>query len=65
MLLRLKVFLLAMAVAGLAWAAPADYLEEINSDAVGAADSPFTGRYEGSTIVGQTSTVFDLSLIHI
>lgn len=59
MLLRLKVFVLAMAVAGLAWAAPADYLEEINSDADGAADSPFTGRYEGSTIVGQTSTVFD------
>lgn len=63
MFLRLKVFLLAMAVAGHAWAAPADYLEDMKSDAEGAADSPFTGRYEGSTIVGQTSTVFDALLL--
>jgi OmpA-OmpF porin, OOP family len=42
-----------------AYAAPADYTAEMTVDAKGSADSPFTGRYEDSTIVGQTFKKFD------
>jgi OmpA-OmpF porin, OOP family len=59
MLLRLKCFVVAMVLARAAIAAPADYTAEMNGDAAGAADSAFTGRYEGSTIVGQTTKVFE------
>ena len=59
MFLRRLCFVVAMLFANLAYAAPADYTSEMAADAEGAADSPFTGRYEGSTIVGQTSKKFD------
>jgi OmpA-OmpF porin, OOP family len=59
MFLRLKYFVVVMVVAGAAFAAPADYTVEMSKDAAGAADSAFTGRYEGSTIVGQTTTEFE------
>jgi OmpA-OmpF porin, OOP family len=59
MFLRLKCFVVAIAISGAAHAAPADYTELMAVDAEGAADSAFTGRYEGSTIVGQTSEVFE------
>jgi OmpA-OmpF porin, OOP family len=59
MFLRLKCFVVAMVVTGAAFAAPEDYTAEMSADAKGAADSAFTGRYEGSTIVGQTTTEFE------
>lgn len=59
MFLRLKCFVIAMVVAGVAFADPANYTKEMLVDAEGAADSPFTGRYEGSTIVGQSTKEFD------
>ncbi len=59
MLLRLKVFIVAMVLAGGAFANPAEYTELMLKDADGAADSAYTGRYEGSTIVGQTTTEFE------
>jgi OmpA-OmpF porin, OOP family len=59
MFLRLKCFVVAMLMAGMALADPADYTKEMLIDADGAADSAFTGRYEGSTIVGQTVTEFE------
>jgi OmpA-OmpF porin, OOP family len=59
MFLRLKCFIAAMLLAGMAHANPADYTEVMASDADGAADSAYTGRYEGSTIVGQTTQEFD------
>ncbi len=58
MFLRLKCFVIAMVLAGVAFANPADYTKEMLADADGAADSAFTGRYEGSTIVGQTTEEF-------
>ena len=42
-----------------AFADPADYTDLMKTDADGATDSEFTGRYEGSTIVGQTFSKFD------
>jgi OmpA-OmpF porin, OOP family len=59
MYLRLTCLVLAMMLAAVANAAPSDYTEVMASDAEGAADSPFTGRYEGSTIVGQSFKTFD------
>jgi OmpA-OmpF porin, OOP family len=59
MFLRLKCFFVAMLLTGIAHATPADYTEVMASDADGAADSAYTGRYDGSTIVGQASQEFD------
>lgn len=59
MFLRLKCFVVAMVMASVAIADPANYTKEMLVDVEGAADSAFTGRYEGSTIVGQTVTEFD------
>ncbi len=59
MFLRLICFVVAMVVAGVAFADPKDYIKEMLVDADGAADSAFTGRYEGSTIVGQSTKEFD------
>jgi len=59
MFLRLKCFVAALFMTGLAWAAPSDYTEVMGRDAEGSADSAFTGRYEGSTIIGQTTIEFD------
>jgi OmpA-OmpF porin, OOP family len=59
MFLRQLCFIIAMLFANLAFAAPADYTAEMAADADGAADTPLTGRYEGSTIVGQTFKKFD------
>lgn len=59
MFLRLKCFVVALVWASAAFAVPADYTELFKADAEGAADSAFTGRYEGSTIVGQTNTEFE------
>lgn len=58
MFLRLKVFIVALVMASVAFANPADYTELMLTDAEGSADSAYTGRYEGSTIVGQTTTEF-------
>lgn len=59
MFLRLKYFIAAMFVASAAFASPEDYTKEMLVDADGAADNVYTGRYEGSTIVGQTTEEFD------
>ncbi len=59
MFLRIICFAVGLLVSYAAYAAPADYTTEMAADADGAADSPFTGRYEGSTIVGQTYKKFD------
>jgi OmpA-OmpF porin, OOP family len=59
MFLRLTCFMTALLLTVAAFAAPSDYTAEMNGDAAGAADSAFTGRYEGSTIVGQTATEFE------
>ena len=59
MILRLTCFLIALVFASPAFASPDDYTELMLADADGAADSDFTGRYEGSTIVGQTFSKFD------
>lgn len=59
MFLRLFCFVLGLTFTSVAFAAPADYAEVFASDAEGAADSDLTGRYEGSTIVGQTTKAFD------
>jgi OmpA-OmpF porin, OOP family len=59
MFLRLTCFVTALLLTVAAFAAPSDYAAEMNGDAAGAADSAFTGRYEGSTIVGQTTTEFE------
>ena len=59
MFLRIICFAVGLMVSQAAYAAPADYTTEMAGDADGAADSPFTGRYEGSTIVGQTFKKFD------
>jgi outer membrane protein OmpA-like peptidoglycan-associated protein len=58
MFLRLKVFIVAMILSGAACAAPADYTAVMAADADGSADSALTGRYDGSTIVGQVTEVF-------
>jgi OmpA-OmpF porin, OOP family len=58
-MLRLACFLVCSLFIGAALAAPSDYTAIMEVDAEGAADSPFTGRYEGATIVGQTSKEFD------
>lgn len=58
MLSRLNIFVAAMLLAATAHAAPAEYTELMKADAAGAADSAYTGRYEGSTIVGQTTEEF-------
>jgi OmpA-OmpF porin, OOP family len=59
MLFRLTFFIATLLFTNSAFANPADYTELMKSDAEGAADSAFTGRYEGSTIVGQTFSKFD------
>ncbi len=59
MFLRHLCFLFGLLLVGAASAAPADYTAEMAVDADGASDSPFTGRYEGSTIIGQTYTKFE------
>jgi OmpA-OmpF porin, OOP family len=59
MFFRLKCFVVAMVISGVACAGTADYTELMGADADGSADSAFTGRYAGSTIVGQTTTAFD------
>lgn len=59
MLLRYVVLAIGIMLASGAYAAPADYTTEMVADAEGAADSPLTGRYEGSTIIGQTFKKFD------
>lgn len=59
MLLRRLFFSALMLVSTSAYADPADYTELMRADADGSADSAFTGRYEGSTIVGQTFSKFD------
>ena len=56
---RIICFAIGLMVSQAAYAAPADYTTEMAADADGAADSLFTGRYEGSTIVGQTFKKFD------
>lgn len=58
MLLRLKILVATLLLTTAAHAAPSDYTELMKDDAAGAADSAYTGRYEGSTIVGQTSQEF-------
>jgi OmpA-OmpF porin, OOP family len=59
MFFRLTFFIATLLVTNAAFADPADYTELMKADADGAADSAFTGRYEGSTIVGQTFSKFD------
>jgi OmpA-OmpF porin, OOP family len=59
MVLRLTCIIVALLLNAAAFAAPSDYDADISKDAEGAADSAFVGRYEGSSIVGQTSTVFE------
>ena len=59
MLFRHVCFCLSLMVSAPAYADPADYTELMTADAGGAADSEFTGRYEGSTIIGQTFSKFD------
>jgi OmpA-OmpF porin, OOP family len=56
---RISWFLISLFFIGAAQAAPSDYTATLSADATGSADSAFMGRYEGSTIVGQTSKVFD------
>ncbi len=57
--LRLICLLFSVLFTTTAFSNPADYTALMKSDAKGAADSAFTGRYEGSTIVGQTFSKFD------
>ncbi len=59
MFLRLSFFIATLLFTVPAHAAPTDYTELMKADAEGAADSAFTGRYEGSTIVGQAFSKFD------
>ncbi len=59
MFLRLIGFCVAMIITASVHAAPSDYTEVLAADANAAADSVYTGRYEGSTIVGQTTQEFD------
>jgi OmpA-OmpF porin, OOP family len=59
MFFRLTFLIATLLFTTAAFADPADYTELMKSDAEGAADSAFTGRYEGSTIVGQTFSKFD------
>ena len=58
MLLRVKIFAATFLLMTAAIAAPSDYTELMKADAAGAADSAYTGRYEGSTILGQTTQEF-------
>jgi OmpA-OmpF porin, OOP family len=58
-MLRHICFVGGLLLSTAAYSAPADYTAEMAVDAKGAADSAFTGRYEGSTIVGQTFKKFD------
>lgn len=57
-LMRLNYIFAAMLIATVAHANPADYAEVLQADADAAADSAYTGRYEGSAIVGQTTAEF-------
>jgi OmpA-OmpF porin, OOP family len=59
MFFRLTFLIASLLFTAAAHANPADYTELMKADADGAADSVFTGRYEGSTIVGQTFSKFD------
>ncbi len=59
MSIRLNVFIASLFLATTAISAPSDYTAIMLEDAQQSADSEFTGRYEGSSIVGQTNKIFD------
>jgi OmpA-OmpF porin, OOP family len=59
MILRLITIFVSLFFVGSVYADPADYTAVMAVDAKGAADSEYTGRYEGSTIVGQTFQKFN------
>ena len=60
MLAPTTAFLAAVMTMGIAIAAPdPSYVAEAGKDAPKAADHALTGRYEGSSILGQTSKAFD------
>lgn len=59
MFLRLSVFILSLFLSIPAHAENPKYETVLRQDADGAADSAFTGRYEGSFIIGQTIREFE------